>query len=342
MPTFENFPYTNFHEMNQDWIISKVKELEQQVDDFKALLETGPITDVRTLENGVRVSIKNGSGIADIPAASDTTAGAVTLDNTSDDVLRISGAETFEVPILDNGMIAQEQLPVQPLEPATSANFGGVKVGATTNYLNVTDATATYQVPRMNSGEVASSVLPTANATRYGAVILNSDPGVTGVTRIVGQSATDVAKVENGKILADVIPDSGVTNNTYGTVSTYNSYAMIPTFTVGADGRITNAFQSAIAYLKTLTTTITAGNGTANVYCNSSAKPSTTTDVYYEVFGFTPVLVNGVTRYRKLVEGVDYTTDFHPDTNNIRILLTEVMTTTAYFRIYGNFGLASK
>ena len=28
MPLFNNFPYTNFHEMNQDWIIRKVKSLE--------------------------------------------------------------------------------------------------------------------------------------------------------------------------------------------------------------------------------------------------------------------------------------------------------------------------
>lgn len=28
MPLFNNFPYTNFHEMNLDWLVNKVKELE--------------------------------------------------------------------------------------------------------------------------------------------------------------------------------------------------------------------------------------------------------------------------------------------------------------------------
>lgn len=31
MPVFENFPYTNFHDLNLDWIISKVKELDEEV-----------------------------------------------------------------------------------------------------------------------------------------------------------------------------------------------------------------------------------------------------------------------------------------------------------------------
>lgn len=29
MPLFNNFPYTNFHEMNLDWLIKKVKEIDQ-------------------------------------------------------------------------------------------------------------------------------------------------------------------------------------------------------------------------------------------------------------------------------------------------------------------------
>lgn len=28
MPLFNNFPYTNFHEMNLDWMVKKIKELE--------------------------------------------------------------------------------------------------------------------------------------------------------------------------------------------------------------------------------------------------------------------------------------------------------------------------
>ena len=41
MPVFENFPYTNFHDLNLDWILNKVKELDEKVNgDFVAVIES--------------------------------------------------------------------------------------------------------------------------------------------------------------------------------------------------------------------------------------------------------------------------------------------------------------
>lgn len=41
MPVFENFPYTNFHDLNLDWILNKVKELDEKVNgDFDAVIES--------------------------------------------------------------------------------------------------------------------------------------------------------------------------------------------------------------------------------------------------------------------------------------------------------------
>ena len=34
MGIFENFPYTNFHELNLDWILSTIKELDSEIDEF--------------------------------------------------------------------------------------------------------------------------------------------------------------------------------------------------------------------------------------------------------------------------------------------------------------------
>ena len=34
MPLFNNFPYTNFHELNQDWLIKTVKEVKDKTEDI--------------------------------------------------------------------------------------------------------------------------------------------------------------------------------------------------------------------------------------------------------------------------------------------------------------------
>lgn len=165
MAVFESFPYTNFHEMNMDWLLKKVKELSAQVTEFEELLATGPVVDVKTQVNGVSTSIKNGSGIANLPAASDTTDGVIGLDAISDDVLRISGAETFEVPILTGGMIDESQLP-PTVEPATSAAFGTVKVASTSTGVNVTSGDGTFTAAKLDSnGDVDASVIPDSGVT---------------------------------------------------------------------------------------------------------------------------------------------------------------------------------
>ena len=35
MGVFDNFPYTNFHDLNLDWIIGKIQALEAKIDSLK-------------------------------------------------------------------------------------------------------------------------------------------------------------------------------------------------------------------------------------------------------------------------------------------------------------------
>lgn len=37
---FEQFPYTNFHEINLDWLLNRVKEMEREFVDYKASVTT--------------------------------------------------------------------------------------------------------------------------------------------------------------------------------------------------------------------------------------------------------------------------------------------------------------
>lgn len=37
---FEQFPYTNFHEINLDWLLKKVKDMEKEFEDYKSSVTT--------------------------------------------------------------------------------------------------------------------------------------------------------------------------------------------------------------------------------------------------------------------------------------------------------------
>lgn len=39
MGAFEHFPYTNFHDMNLDWLLQKVQELEEKVKELEERVE---------------------------------------------------------------------------------------------------------------------------------------------------------------------------------------------------------------------------------------------------------------------------------------------------------------
>lgn len=49
MGFFNNYPYTDFHELNLDWIIQKIKTLEKNLNDFEILhkIVWGGIWDIR-------------------------------------------------------------------------------------------------------------------------------------------------------------------------------------------------------------------------------------------------------------------------------------------------------
>lgn len=46
MGVFEQFPYTNFHDLNLDWIIKKVKDLDNKVNDDLDQIITDRVTEL--------------------------------------------------------------------------------------------------------------------------------------------------------------------------------------------------------------------------------------------------------------------------------------------------------
>lgn len=69
MAFFDTFPYTNFHELNLDWILSKVKEIQTDIDEINAWKETfsasinqqiaNLIEQVNTEFNQLKIDIEN-------------------------------------------------------------------------------------------------------------------------------------------------------------------------------------------------------------------------------------------------------------------------------------------
>lgn len=186
MALFENFPYTNFHEMNMDWLLKKVKELGAQVAEFEALLENGPVADVKTQVSGTYTTIKDSNGIALLPGASDTTAGVVTMD-VSNHSLRIAGTETVDVPVLTAGKIDASQLP-PTVEPATADTFGTVKLASSGSVVTVTGGAGAFQAAALDSnGDIGADVIPASGAT---AGTYAASPATTDASRYELESVT--------------------------------------------------------------------------------------------------------------------------------------------------------
>ena len=69
MGLYEHFPYSNYHELNLDWILTKVKELQTDIDEINAWKETfsasinqqiaNLITQVNTEFNQLKIDIQN-------------------------------------------------------------------------------------------------------------------------------------------------------------------------------------------------------------------------------------------------------------------------------------------
>ena len=80
MALFDNFPYTNFHELNLDWILNKMKDLSQEFQDLKDFIEEqGYVEDVQTKQAGTWTSAVT-DNVAQIPVSDSGVSGTVTTE----------------------------------------------------------------------------------------------------------------------------------------------------------------------------------------------------------------------------------------------------------------------
>ncbi len=293
MALFENFPYTNFHEMNMDWLLKKIKELGAQVAEFEALLENGPVADVKTQVNGAYATIKDSDGIALLPGASDTTAGVVTMDVDGDIVTLGGAASTVDIPVLTDGVLSADQIPTNAL----------------------------------------------ANATRAGSVLLNANPGVDGVAKIVGADG-EIAfpKLTDNKLDDSLLPDSGVSAGTYGAapIWTAGNYQPLVQISVDAAGRVTRATAVTIPVLRSGYSTITAGNTTNSVLFDSTSAPWYNNSFWIDAQVFVSSGSGTSQTLTALTRGTDYNLILHP--TYAEVVLTSTRTAPVYVKWFGNYG----
>lgn len=260
MSIFENFPYTNFHELNLDYILKRVKELEGEVADLTALLESGPVVDVKANVGGSWVSQKDGSGNVNLPAGNHSTIGGLKYESTADTeepfIALNNGGGWEKIPALD----ANDKIDASLLPPTTD-----VLMNVSGNWTSIVDGNGDAQIRK-------------ASPTTFGAVKVESSNDLSArKMKIYADGQYDALPTldVNDQIDASAIPDSGVTAGTYGQ---YNPVATgywmdTPCVTVGADGRITNALQRQDRIYRTAYGTIAAGASTTSLYFNLTNGP---------------------------------------------------------------------
>ena len=260
MAIFENFPYTNFHEMNLDYILKRVKELEGEVADLTALLESGPVVDVKANVNGSWVSQKDASGNVNLPAGNHNTIGGLKYESTSDTeepfIALNNGGGWEKVPALD----ANDKIDASLLPPTVDVlmNDNGA-------WVSVVDGNGDAKIAKATPDLFGTVKVESSNDLSAPKMKIHAD----------GQYDALPTLDANDQIDASAIPDTAVTAGTYGQVNPgATGYQMnTPCFTVGADGRITNAQQRVDRIYRTAHGTIAAGASTTSLYFNLSNGP---------------------------------------------------------------------
>lgn len=337
MSIFENFPYTNFHELNLDYILKRVKELEGEVADLTALLESGPVVDVKANVGGSWVSQKDGSGNVNLPAGTHSTIGGLKFESTSDTeepyIALSNGGGWEKVPALDaNDKIDPSLYDVNVTFPVTD-----VKSYDNGSWVSCVNGSGVAQIPKADPDSYGTVELETTGDRNDRAV------------KISGLQYSDYLPAlqdVNGtfKVDASVIPDSGVTAGTYGSSTPITAaWNNIPTaVAVGDDGRVTAIASDTIPHVRCISSSIAAGSTSVSFYCDSTYGPTYNGTQWAIVRAYTLSTDMGSTYFNPLIEGTDYTVRYNYTYRQVYVNLTSAMSDTVYVQLIGAYGQSGK
>ena len=303
MALYDNFPYTNFHEMNLDWVIKSMKELESEWESFNA---------------DVTASAQSGN----------TAAASVTGD------LRSGLNFDFTLPKGDTGATG----PQGPQGPRGNDNVYTGQADLVSGSLIVQTDTGDFVSDDNSVIFIRFNDTVPANANSYPVVIDSNDPHYLSVNNDSLEALSE--EIPAGSILAvswtgntyyvltkdfgGSLPDSGVTAGTYGSFVSTSKAITLPVITVDSKGIITNATNLNIGQLTNIvTTTIAAGSTTTNLY------PSVISAFNVILYRSSAQLTNGY----QIVPESEY--DVYYTASQIQIVLKESSALTTYVSVWG-------
>lgn len=322
MALFENFPYTNFHEMNLDYLLKRVKELE-------ALIVAGSVIDVKANVSGNWVSQKDADGIVNLPAGDHNTIGGLKYESTAETeepfIALSNGGAWEKVPALD----ANDKIDTSLLPPSTDVLM--FNNGA---WLSVVDGNGDAEIAK-------------ATPTLYGTVKVESSNDLSArKMKIYADGQYDALPTldANDQIAASAIPDTGVTAGTYGTtplVTSGASYYVIWGEQVTSDGRITEIHQNPVPLMRSDVTTIAAGNVTQSIYFDGTNFPWYNNACFLNVNVYELTTTGkGAPMLKALVHGTDYNYNIinNSGSADVTVTLTAALSNPAYVIVNGSYG----
>ena len=289
MPLYDNFPYTNFHEMNLDWVIKSMKDLEAEWESFNADVTASAQTGT-TAAASVTGDLRSGLNFDFTLPKGDTGATGPQGPQGATGPQGVQGPQGIQGPQGVQG----------PQGPRGNDNVYTGQADLVSGSLIVQTDTEDFVSNDNSVIFIRFNDAVPANTNSYPVVIDSNDPHYLSVNNDTLEALTE--EIPAGSILAvswtggnyfvlmkdfgGSLPDSGVTAGTYGSFISGSKVLNIPVITVNSKGIITSASNNNVGNLtNALSTTIAAGNTTGNLYPSSIPTPYRINVLVYRTSG---------------------------------------------------------
>jgi len=310
MALYDNFPYTNFHALNLDWIIGEMKKVVEDWEEFQAQFGT------------VTAEVHTGS-----PASVETTGDFQTGVNFD-----------FTLPAGETG----PQGPQGPQGPRGNDNLYTAQADLVNGSLIVQTDTGDFVSDNKSVIFVRFNDAVPVNANSYPVIVDSNDPHYLSVNE---DTLTPLSEeIPAGSILAmswtgdqyftllkdfgGSLPPSGVTAGTYGSFVTNTREINLPIITVNSQGLLTSATQSNIGRLVNVhQTSIPAGSTSVNSYLTIP----TPYNIHVMLYTTSSEISDG---YR-IIPPTEYDVDFSG--TRVKVTLHNVSTSVTYVITSGYF-----